>query len=61
MRLIQPIPVINRPIVNTYAPACPIAYLPPYVLRLLKRLAKMRLVTRLNTRGTLLSSHRRYY
>jgi hypothetical protein len=61
MRQIQPIPGINHPIIITYAPACPIAHLLPYVLRLLKRLAKMRLVTRLNTRGTLLLSHRRYY
>jgi hypothetical protein len=53
MRLIQLTPVIERSIVNTYSPACPIVYLPPTALQLLKRLAEERLVMSSNTQGTL--------
>jgi len=53
MRLIQLTPVIEHSIVNTYSPACPIAYLPPAALQLLKRLAEVHLIMSSNTQGTL--------
>ena len=53
MRLIQLTPVIEHSIVNTYSPACPIVYLPPTALQLLKPLAEVRLVMSSNTQGTL--------